>query len=69
MMYTIHFFPKENIMLKRDKNFKLDKQSKRLLATMTGEKRSQFKNAMINAAILGSVLVKQKKDKNEKEAD
>jgi hypothetical protein len=56
-------------MLKRDKNFRLDKQSKRLLATMSGEKRSQFKNAMINAAILGSVLVKTKKDKNEKEAD
>jgi hypothetical protein len=56
-------------MLKRDKNFRLDKQSKRLLATMHGEKRSQFKNAMISATILGSVLVKHKKDKNEKEAD
>ena len=56
-------------MIKRDKNFRLDKQSKRLLAGMTGEKRSQFKNAMISATILGSVLVKTKKDKNEKETD
>ena len=57
-------------MLKRDKSFKLTKSVKRTMATITDQnKMHQYKNLMITASILGSVLVKNKKDKNEKEAD
>lgn len=56
-------------MIRRDKNFRLSKQIKRLLAGMSGQKKSDFKNAMIEATILGSVLIKNKKDKNEKEVN
>jgi hypothetical protein len=57
-------------MLKRDKSFKLPKSVKRVMATMTDQnKMHQYKNLMITASILGSVLVKNKKDKNEKETD
>ena len=57
-------------MLKRDKNFKIDKSIKRTMATIIDpNKMHEYKNLMITASILGSVVVKHKKDKNEKEAD
>jgi hypothetical protein len=57
-------------MLKRDKNFRITKSVKRTMATMTDQnKMHQYKNLMITASILGSAMVKNKKDKNEKEAD
>lgn len=57
-------------MLKRDKNFRIDKSIKRTMATIIDpNKMHEYKNLMIKSTILGSVLVKHKKDKNEKEAD
>lgn len=57
-------------MLKRDKTFKISKSVKRTMATIVDpNKMHEYKNLMIKATILGSVLVKHKKDKNEKEAD
>ena len=51
-------------MLKRDKNFKLPKQVKTQLAFMRDpQARSDYKNAMIQAIIAGSVQVKSKKQK------
>jgi hypothetical protein len=52
-------------MIKRDKNFKLSKQVKRWLAVMPESQRSKFKNTMIEAQILGSIVpkVSKKKDK------
>ncbi len=52
-------------MVKRDKNFKLNKQVKRWLAVLPQEQRSKFKNTMIEAQILGSIVPKlsKKKDK------
>ncbi len=48
--------------MKRDKNFKLSKQSKRYMATIVDPvKRSQFKNAMIEAELAASVPFKSEK--------
>lgn len=55
-------------MYKRDKNFKLDKQTKIHLAFMPKEKRSDFKALMINAIIQGSIPVRSKK-KDDKETN
>ena len=53
--------------MKRDKNFKLSKQTKRYMATILDPvKRSQFKNAMIEAEIAGAQPFKSEK-KNRKE--
>ncbi len=54
--------------MKRDKNFKIEKQTKRYMATIVDPvKRSQFKNAMIEAEIAGAQPFKSEK-KNRKEA-
>jgi hypothetical protein len=51
-------------MLKRDKNFKLPKSIKTQIAFIRDpEQRVNYKNAMIQAIIAGSVLVKSKKQK------
>lgn len=51
-------------MFKRDKNFKLPKQVKTQLAFMRNpQARSDYKNAMIEAIIKGSIPVKSKKQK------
>ena len=51
-------------MIKRDKNFRLPKTVKTQMAfILDREKRNGFKNAMIEAIIKGSVLVKSKKQK------
>jgi hypothetical protein len=56
------------IMMKRDKNFKLSKETKRYMATIVDPvKRNQFKNAMIQAQIIGAQPYKSEK-KNRKEA-
>ena len=55
-------------MVKRDKNFKLNKQTKRYMATIIDPvKRSEFKNAMIEAQLAASVPFKSDKKKNNKE--
>ena len=38
--------------MKTNKDFKLSKSSKRILATMTGEKRNSWKSMMIEAEVL-----------------
>jgi hypothetical protein len=54
--------------MKRDKNFKIEKQTKRYMATILDPvKRSEFKNAMISAQIAGAQPYKSEK-KNRKEA-
>lgn len=53
-------------MLKRDKNFRLTKQTKRFMATIIDPiKRNEYKNAMIEAQIVGSVQFKSNKNKKE----
>jgi hypothetical protein len=54
-------------MLKRDKNFRLPKSVKTQMAfILDSNKRNGYKNAMIDALIKGSILLKSKK---QKEAD
>ena len=58
-------------MLKRDKNFRISKQTKRFMATIVDPiERHAFKNMMIQAEISGSqVFEKNKKRGNEKETN
>jgi hypothetical protein len=54
--------------MKTDKNFKLDKSVKRILNTMSGASKSNFKNLMMDAQLSydthkRSPLRKDKKDK------
>lgn len=54
--------------MKRDKNFKIEKQTKRFMATIVDPvKRHQYKNAMIEAQLFGAQPYKSEK-KNRKEA-
>jgi hypothetical protein len=56
-------------MLKRDKNFRISKQTKRTMATIVDPvERHAFKNMMIGAQLMGSqVFEKKKKRGNETE--
>ena len=56
-------------MFKKDKNFRISKQTKRTMATIVDPvERHAFKNAMIQAEIAGSqVFEKKKKRVNETE--
>ena len=56
-------------MLKKDKNFRISKQTKRTMATIVDPvERHAYKNAMIQAQLSGSqVFEKNKKRGNEKE--
>lgn len=52
-------------MIKRDKNFRLSKSIKRMMAGKFCVNRNQLKNTMIEAQIIGSIPVKsEKKNKN-----
>jgi hypothetical protein len=57
-------------MFKKDKNFRISKQTKRTMATIVDPvERHAFKNMMIQAEIAGSqVFEKKKKRNNETEA-
>ena len=58
--------------MRRDKNFKLSKQTKRYMATMVDPlKRSHYKNAMIEAELTALQLPPkyEKKKKHEAQAD
>jgi hypothetical protein len=58
-----HIFNNGDVM-KRDKNFKLSKEVKRILATIVDPiQRSGYKNCMIDAQLASSVIVKSKKTK------
>jgi len=55
-------------MLKKDKNFRISKQTKRFMATIVDPvARHAYKNAMIEAQIFGSQIVERKKKLHEKE--
>lgn len=61
-----HFAPLFNNgdIMKLDKNFKLSKETKRVMATIIDPiKRSEYKNSMIAAQLAGSVPFKSKKTK------
>ena len=52
-------------MTRRDKNFRLSKTTKRLMAGKLCVNRNQFKELMIEAEIIASIPVKsEKKNKN-----
>ena len=52
--------------MKRDKNFRLSKQTKRYMATIVDPiKRSEFKNAMIEAQIAAETPIKSNKKSKE----
>jgi hypothetical protein len=51
--------------MKRDKNFKISKQTKRYMATIVDTvKRNEFKNAMIDAQLASAIPFKSDKKKN-----
>jgi hypothetical protein len=53
-------------MIKRDKSFKLPKSVKTQMAfILDSNKKNLYKNAMIDAAVKGSILVKTKKQQKE----
>lgn len=53
-------------MIKRDKNFRISKQTKRTMATILDPvARHLFKNAMIEAQIFGSREVEKKKKRKD----
>ena len=57
-------------MLKRDKNFRIDRQVKRVMATMVDPvERHAYKNMMIQAQIDGSKVFEKKKRRDETQAD
>jgi hypothetical protein len=57
-------------MLKKDKNFRITKQTKRFMATIVDPvARHAYKNAMIEAQIFGSQIVERKKKLHEKETN
>ena len=52
-------------MMKTDKNFRLSKTTKRILATLSGDKQIEYKNLMIQSQ-LHSAKVKTQKLKTDK---
>jgi hypothetical protein len=53
-------------MLKKDKNFKLSKSIKRMMAAMPKEESSEFKRLMIEAIIAGSIEPPREKKKDKR---
>jgi hypothetical protein len=55
--------------MKPNKTFKMDKSTKRMLASLTGAAHTNFKRDMIQAQLLSQVVVRDKKkskvEKNE----
>ena len=55
-------------MLKKDKNFRISKQTKRTMATIVDSvERNAYKNSMIEAQIAESQVFERKKKTHEKE--
>ena len=55
-------------MLKKDKNFRISKQTKRTMATIVDSvERNAYKNSMIEAQIAESQVFERKKKSHEKE--
>jgi hypothetical protein len=57
-------FMEKIYMMKKDRSFRLPKETKRLLATIPKDRRSEFKNLMISGIILGSIEPPREKRKN-----
>ena len=51
-------------MMKQDRNFRLPKEIKRLLASMSKDEAINYKSIMIQSIILGSVEPPREKKKN-----
>lgn len=57
-------------MLKKDKNFRIDRQVKRIMSTIVDPvERHAYKNMMIQAQIDGSKTFEKKKRRDETQAD
>jgi hypothetical protein len=56
-------------MMKRDKNFRMAKETKRRLALLFPPLRGQYKNLMINAQIASAIAPKDKKKKEAEKED
>jgi len=54
-------FEKDYIMLKKDKNYRLPKSVKRMMAGKVCTNPNQLKDTMIQGQILGSIMVKSSK--------
>lgn len=54
-------------MTRRDKNFKLSKQSKRILCRLDNPLKGEWKKAMIDAEISASIPPKSSKKKDREE--
>jgi len=50
-------------MIKRDKNFRLSKTVKRMMAGKLCKSPNQYKKSMIEAQIIGSIPIKSEKKK------
>ena len=56
-------------MMKLDKNYRLNKTAKRIMAMMPQEKANSFKKAVIQADLIGSIQPRGKKSKDMKDND
>jgi hypothetical protein len=59
----------KDIMMKLDKNYRLSKTTKRIMAMMAPEKVNAYKKAVIQADIIGSIQPRGKKSKDSKDND
>jgi len=55
-------------MMKPSKTFKMDKETKRTLSTLYGQKKYDFKKMMIEAQLCSAVVVREKKKGKDKDA-
>jgi hypothetical protein len=55
-------------MIKPGKTFKMDKETKRILSTMRGQKKTDYKKMMIEAQLCSAVVVREKKKGKDKDA-
>ena len=57
----------KDIMMKLDKNYRLDKTTKRMMAMMPSHKANSFKKLIIQADLIGSIQPRPKKSKEQKD--
>ncbi len=54
-------------MMKPNKTFKMDKETKRILSTLSGQKKTDYKKMMIEAQLCSAVVVREKKKGKDKD--
>jgi hypothetical protein len=54
----------KNFMMKQDRNFRLSKEIKRIMASIPKEKSSDYKRLMIQGVVSGSIEPPREKKKN-----